>query len=427
MRIAVIGAGPSGIAAALEALKSSTNASVVVYSRENCLPYDKTRLLDVAFSKVAPESIILHNEKWYAEQGISLRINTPVLDLYITEERIMIKTPDGESPYDFVIFASGSSPIIPVIPGLIASQATYTIWTLADAKRLASITKRIRTIAIIGGGSIGIEAALKARDAKLKVHLFEKEKHVLPNFFDDPVAEIIENTITENRIELHKETTIQSAIQIGSKVSLTLSDKSKLDVDAVLYTCGVRPITSIAQNLGVPCGTGISVNKEMRTNCPFAFAGGDCIQYGTIQNASIMSAVTTGRIAGKNAVVSASIKLDGEEYSTIPHIFETSIPLSHKSDKLEYHSWGRTAKSSIDAKLKTITNKNDEGGYKAQVVRSDGQIIGLQMIGNGKEFEKQLEKILQSNEKTESTQEPPPPQTPVAKRTTKKKAPPKEQ
>lgn len=384
MKIAIIGAGLAGVEAAVAA-RNAGATSVTIFSREAHLPYMRPRLPEIAFGSGDPSRIAMHPAEWYAEKGITLKLDTPVTSFEVGD-MLMIKTPDGEEIADALVLAGGATPLKPVIPGLVSSQSVYTLWSADDARRISSHIRRVRSIAILGGGILGVESAIRARKAGLKVHLIEKQSRIMPLQFDDASSAAIAKTLEDLGIKLHLGTSVDSAEEVASKLCLRLSNEAKtLDVDVVLLAVGARPGIAVAQASGLTCDRGIIVDETLQTTCPQIYAAGDCIQYGGQTRNSALAAIVQGRVAGYNAVVSTGT-------GTFKSCPADEIPLLYKGSDLELHSWGQTAASCASAKLERLDDGKDPKVVRAKIVRSDGALVGVQMVGTGEGFDALVKK-----------------------------------
>ncbi|MBQ7721995.1 MAG: FAD-dependent oxidoreductase [Kiritimatiellae bacterium] len=384
MKIAIIGAGLAGVEAAVAA-KNAGATSVTIFSREAHLPYMRPRLPEIAFGSGDPSRIAMHPAEWYAEKGISLKLDTPVTSFEVGD-MLMIKTPDGEEIADALVLAGGATPLKPVIPGLVSSTAVFTLWSADDARRISSYIRRIRSVAILGGGILGVESAIRARKAGLKVHLIERQSRVMPLQFDDAPSAAIAKTLEDLGIKLHLGASVDSAEEIGSKLGLHLSKEQKtLDVDMVVLAVGARPGIAVAQASGLTCDHGIIVDETLQTTCPQIYAAGDCIQYGGQTRNCALAAITQGRVAGYNAVVSTGV-------GTFKSCPADEIPLLYKGSDLELHSWGQTAATCASAKFERLDDGKDPKVVRAKVVRSDGTLVGVQMVGTGEGFDALVKK-----------------------------------
>jgi len=372
-RIAIVGAGPAGIEAALAARKAGAE-SVTLFSRENLLPYGRPALPIYAFSDKPIESSALHPREWYEKNGIDLRIDTPVTGL--DTENHLLKTLDGEELFDAFVLAGGASPLRPIIPGLMASPALYTLWSADDARKISRHCHRGRLVAIIGGGLVGVEAALRAAKIGKKVFLIEKGPRLLRPLLDEPASEALRKAVSAKGVTVLTDASIVSANQVASKICIKFEDKRQsLDVDMVILAIGSKANLSLAQSAGLSTDRGICVDETLQTSSPDVYAAGDCIQFGSATRSSVMAAIEQGRIAGRNAAISSD--------STEPSIYTPkSYPTRLSCEGVTVCAWGQTAEQNALATLSKITGgKPPAGSIRLKVERGDGVVVGIQMVG----------------------------------------------
>lgn len=372
-RIAIIGAGPAGVEAALAAHKAGAE-SVTLYSRESMLPYARPALPRAAFADGDMSKFTMHPEKWYAENGIDLKLDTPVTGL--DTENHLLKTLDGEEFFDAFVLAGGASPLKPVIPGMMASPAVHTLWSADDAKKIFSGLRRGRIVAIVGGGLVGIETALNAAKAGKKVFVLERGQQLLKPILDAEPAALLKKKLAEKGVTVLTETSLASASQVASKLCLKFEGKSDtLDVDMVVLSVGSKANLSLAQSAGLATDRGICVDETLQTSAPDVYAAGDCIQFGALSRFSVMAALEQGRIAGYNATVSSE--------TTEPKIYAPkSYPTRFSCEGISLCAWGQTASQNTYAESVKITSpKAPAGTMRLKIVRNDGVVIGVQMVG----------------------------------------------
>ncbi len=396
MKIAVIGAGLAGIEAALAARKAGAS-NVTIFSRENVLPYMRPRLPEIAFSTGDVASIAMHPKEWYEEKGISLRLDTLVSDIdradreqnHERERDHILETPDGDELFDAVILSMGGNAFKPVVRGAAAAPTIYTLWSADDARRVNRQVKRSHAVAILGGGILGVECSLRAAKAGLQVHLIERNERLMASQFDADASAAIRAKLAASKVVIHTGTTLDYAEQIGSKLCMRLStEKKSVDVDFLLMTVGARSNFALAQTAGITIDRGICVDEMLQTSSSLIFAAGDCAQYGGVGRFSARGAIIQGRVAGFNAVAAVA---KGAGFARCPI---DEIPLLFKSRDLEMHAWGQTAENTIGGKVIRLDNGKKKNIVKAEVKRSDGMVVGVQMVGTGDGFDERVKELV---------------------------------
>ena len=115
--LVLIGNGMAGVRTLEELLKLDPNAyHITVFGEEPYGNYNRIMLSPVLASEKTIEQIILNDDAWYADNGITLHKGKKVTQ--IDREKCEVIAADGTvAPYDRLIIATGSLPFILPIPG----------------------------------------------------------------------------------------------------------------------------------------------------------------------------------------------------------------------------------------------------------------------------------------------------------------------
>jgi dihydrolipoamide dehydrogenase len=158
-----------------------------------------------------------------------------------------------------VIIATGSEPRIPPIPGL--EEAGY--WTNREATTLREVPA---SVAIIGGGPVGIELAQLLRRFGAEVHLIEAAEGLIAR--EDPrVGELAAAVLREDGIELHLGTEIRSVTTGGGGREIDLGAAGQIRTQELVVAAGRYPrVADLGlETVGVhPYGDGIKIDERCR-------------------------------------------------------------------------------------------------------------------------------------------------------------------
>lgn len=205
-----------------------------------------------------------------------------------------------------ILIATGARPAVPPIPG--ASTAL-------TSRQILELPQIPKTLAVIGGGVIGIEFASLFAALGTQVTVIEMLPEILPSIDPESAALLrgrLENRITfelaaqvtqitPNRIHYTPARPAQSgsaaaparpapsssaapppnpAAPASPAAAPPLSDPSQaahITAEAVLLAVGRTPVTAGLENLGLDINRGaVVVDEHMRTNLPGIWAAGDC-------------------------------------------------------------------------------------------------------------------------------------------------------
>ena len=242
-------------------------------------------------------------------------------------------------PYDNLVIATGSKPIIPDIPG-VNLKNIFIVRDIVDAEQIKSVlgNEKIREIVILGGGLIGTEIAEALTVYGARVTIVEKESQILP-FLDPKMAILAEEYMEYKGIKIIKNDTIVEFIG-DERVEFVKLKNYQLPADMVILAVGITPEVDIAKKAGIKIGlTGaIKVNDKMQTNDPNIYAAGDCcetthiiskkpyyIPLGSIANRQ-------GRVVGTN-VTGGSQKFPNIAGTVIIKVFNFNIAKTGLTEK----------------------------------------------------------------------------------------------
>jgi hypothetical protein len=125
-RIAIIGGGAAGFAAAEGLRRQAYEGSIVMLSNDNAEPVDRPNLSKDYLAGSAPEEWIpLRPDAFYAENGIDLRLGANVTAINAASREVILA--DGSAvPYDRLLLATGAEPVRPALPGRRPYACPYT-------------------------------------------------------------------------------------------------------------------------------------------------------------------------------------------------------------------------------------------------------------------------------------------------------------
>ncbi|KAJ3270227.1 Apoptosis-inducing factor 1, mitochondrial [Terramyces sp. JEL0728] len=229
--------------------------------------------------------------------------------------RHTVTTPSGEIQYKKVLIATGGVPRKPDFLQSVPENAkpkVSTFRTVEDFQKLEKISKKAKTIVVVGGGFLGSElaAALGTNASKGQkiIQLFPEVGNMgllLPTY----LTKWTSNKLQEIGVSIEPETAVKSFNynQENSKVVVELQGKESLEADHVIVATGLQPNTAIAKNSGLeidPKYGGILVNAELEARSDVFVAGDVCSYHDVVLGRRRVEhydhAVMSGKTAGLN-------------------------------------------------------------------------------------------------------------------------------
>ena len=273
-RIVIIGGGAAGFAAA-ERLRGLGHAgSLTVISADDAGPYDRPNLSKDYLAGTAPEDWIpLRDDAFYQDLRIDLRLGSEVVGIDSAARQVQLAS--GETlGYDALLIATGAEPRRLPLPGFDRPNV-HVLRSLANARDIIQACERARSVALIGAGFIGLEAAGALRQRGLAVHVIAPDAVPLERVVGPEVGRFIADLHAVNGVQFH----LQAQVAEYDGQAVVLKDGTRIDADLVVAGVGVTPRTHVGELAGVRVEEGIVVDDRLRTSQPDIYAAGDVARF----------------------------------------------------------------------------------------------------------------------------------------------------
>ena len=281
MKAIIIGGNAAGMSAAARLKRRNPKISVTVYERSGEVSYGACGIpYYIAGLNDDLDRMRIRSAETFREQGINIQLHADVVSVNSQNKTVAFRHCGdhyGEERYDRLIIATGASPVVPPIRGIML-PGVFTIKTLSDAEQIRAILTSDATenVAIIGGGYIGLELAEACLLQKKRVHIFESLPRLISGF-DDIFSHAAKEELTASGAQVHTDVKVQE-ISGNGRAEWIVTDDGDYPVDLVLVAVGVRPNTGfLAEPIFDKLDNGaLIVNGSMETSVPFIYAAGDC-------------------------------------------------------------------------------------------------------------------------------------------------------
>jgi NADPH-dependent 2,4-dienoyl-CoA reductase/sulfur reductase-like enzyme/nitrite reductase/ring-hydroxylating ferredoxin subunit len=272
-RIVIVGGGGAGFAAAEMLRRLGYDGSLVMLSDDRDPPCDRPNLSkDYLAGHAEPDWIPLKGPDFYAEKKIGLRLDCRVEAIDVARKRVV--TADGGTlDFDRLLIATGAEPVRLPLPGFDRPNV-HILRTVDDADRLIARAEQSRSVAVIGAGFIGLEAAASLRGRGLDVHVVAPEALPMEKVLGD-LGRFIQALHDKHGVQFHLGR--KPASYDGER--LALDDGTEVAADFLLVGVGVKPRIALAQEAGLAIDNGILVDDHLETSAPGIFAAGDVANY----------------------------------------------------------------------------------------------------------------------------------------------------
>ena len=399
----ILGGGPAGYTAAERAARGGLNTLLIekralggVCLNEGCIP-TKTLLYSAKIwhlTEDAKKYGIEASADQFLMDKVNARKNKVVRKLVagikgkMTNAGVTVVTGEGEilpptTPEEYsvkvgeetytaprLLLASGSETFVPPIPGL----NTVGYWTSREALESKELPK---SIAIIGGGVIGMEFAAFYNRVGVEVHVIEMLPEILGGM-DSEMGALLRAEYTKLGVKFYLQHKVTSVAPEG--VTVEFEDNSfVIPTERILLSVGRRPVTEKLSPLGLEMeGRGVKVDATMRTSLPGVYAAGDVTGYSLLAHTAVREAeVAVDNMLGKNAQMS---------YRAIPGIIYTQpevagVGMTEDQLKKEGISYRKHQLPMAFAGRFVAENEMANGVCKI-LIGEDDTLLGAHMLGN---------------------------------------------
>jgi NADPH-dependent 2,4-dienoyl-CoA reductase/sulfur reductase-like enzyme len=310
-KIVLIGANHAGTAAANTILDNYPENQLVIFDGNSNISYlGCGTALWIGRQIDGPDGLFYSSRDILASKKAVVHMETEVRRIDFGAKKVYAAARDGKEiteTYDKLILATGSLPITPRIKGLELENVAY-VKLFQDGQRINKILddERVKNVAVVGAGYIGVELAEAVRRRGKKVLLFEAENTSLSTYYDDWFTHDMDKILADQGIVLHFGELVQE-IKGSSAAEAVLTNKGEYPVELVLMAIGFRPNTALAgKDLETFPNGAYKVNLKQETSQRDVYAIGDCATvYSNALGAGAYialatNAVRSGVVAGHN-------------------------------------------------------------------------------------------------------------------------------
>ncbi|MFB6162160.1 MAG: NAD(P)/FAD-dependent oxidoreductase [Halococcoides sp.] len=303
----ILGDGIAGSSAAETIREEDPDGSITVVTDEDEPLYNRILIKEFAKGTMPEAPIQIHEESWYTDRDIELRLGTRVTDIDTGARRV--ETADGDDlDYDRLLVATGGTPTRLPVEGATAEGVHY-FWTFDDARRIREAAGDAERSVVVGAGLLGIDLAAICGAQGVAARYLMRGNRWWRYALSEAGAEIVHEGLREKGVTPVFDSGVERfEVDAGHVTAAIDSSGSRHPADFVGIAVGLDFNTAFLDETPVECADGIVVDEHMATGTPGIYAAGDITQYHDVilddrtQNGTWGSAKEQGVVAGRNMV-----------------------------------------------------------------------------------------------------------------------------
>lgn len=324
----VIGSGPAGQKAAIQAAKIHKKVAIIERGREiggvavhtGTIPSKTLREAVMYLSGYDQRGLYGQGYRLKEEmtmddlmQRVAITINQEVEVMshqlrrngvaviqgtasFIDAHRIRVESNDGkvvEYETDKVMLATGTRPRRP-------QDVPFDGEVIVDSDEILNIKHLPRTMTVVGAGVIGVEYASIFSAMDIKVTIVDARNSMM-RFMDKEITDELTHMLRERGAVIRLGESIDSVVRKDDQAVITLKSGKKFSSDLVLFAAGRMGCTSSLNlsNAGLEADEQhrIKVNEFYQTEVNNIYAAGDLIGFPSLASTSMEQ----GRLAARHA------------------------------------------------------------------------------------------------------------------------------
>jgi len=400
-RIVIVGANAAGAKAASKAKRMNPKATITVVDRGSFISYGACGIPYFVSDTVSDEKELMSTPVGVVRdpaffrkvKGVEVITETEAVAIDRDNKQVtLLAIANGTTsviPYDRLILATGSSPIIPPLPGC-DLPGIITVKSIEDAVLLKEMALSGNRACVVGAGLIGLETVEALATRGMQVTVVEMRNQVLPGILDPEMATLLEKSIVQQGVKVMTFCRI-SGFGGNGCVEKVIADRGEMPTDLVVLAIGAKPNVDLARSAGLTIGvTGaIAVDDHLRTSDPAIYACGDCCETVNMVTGQKIYA-PLGSTANKQGRVAAINATGGD--ATFSGVLGTAIL------KVFDVNAGKTGLTEVAARaagydVETVLSPAPDRAHfypgakpialKLVADKSTGRLLGLQAVGSG--------------------------------------------
>jgi len=305
-----------------------------------------------------------------------------------TVSGISLEGQQFEFSYDRLLIATGSSAIMPDLPGF-DLPGVMALKNLEDGRKIKNLlrTNTVKKAVIIGMGYIALEMCESLAALNVAVDMIKPNPVFLP-WLQPSMAQAVREEIESKGVGIYAGQAVERIEKTGDGFQV-LSPGLTLSADMVLVGIGITPNSQIAENAGLELGVknSIAVDHGLQTSKKNIYAAGDCADaYHVVTGgkAWIPLALRANRAgwAVADNVCGKDVYLEGVAGTSVFRVFDFEVARTGLN-LAEAEEFGfEPVENMIESRSKAHAHPGNTAIWVNMIGdKKSGRLLGAQMVG----------------------------------------------
>lgn len=412
--LVVIGSGPAGYVAAVEAAKKQLKVAVIekdelggVCLNTGCIPTktflqtakifhhiqeaEKFAIVRQQETKIDFSKLVIQKDQIVKklQDSIAFLFRTNKIKVFLgkaffhcqnDDQTYQIKVNNQFLVTKYLLLATGSEPKLLPITGLKDKEKIKQNDFVVTNKELLEKQNHFKTLTIIGGGVIGIEFAYIYASAGVKVTILQAADLIL-EYLDEDLSQAVTKILTALGVKIITNVKIKEVEITKRTVFYEDEDKIQKEIlsDRLLVAVGRQPSLFGFEKAKLVLGKRgeILVKKNYETNLKNVYAIGDVIGQKMLAHLASMQAIKVIKNITNEQTTIVDLDLVPNCIYIFPEV--ATVGLSERECQ-EQKREIKKIKVFFNYNGKAVANRNEEGFIKIIFDKISQEIIGVHLI-----------------------------------------------
>ncbi|XP_070699220.1 apoptosis-inducing factor 3-like [Pempheris klunzingeri] len=271
--ILLLGGGAASLICAEILRQERFGGRIIMATRDELLPYDKTRLSKVM--NVESSSIVLRRMEFFHQYDIEVWLKKEALS--VDTDKKTVTFDDGSvQRYDQLLISTGCRAKGLDVPGMKLDNVKM-LETPEDARQIHAACLGCNVV-LVGTSFVGMEIASYLIDKAASITVIGSSELPYQNTLGREIGKFTLTMLSEQNVKFYMNDNVTEVRGVDGKVKeVVLKSEKVIPADVLIVGIGIKPNSEFLRGSTIQMDSKnfVIVDKYMRTNAPDVFCGGD--------------------------------------------------------------------------------------------------------------------------------------------------------
>ncbi|XP_004550289.1 apoptosis-inducing factor 3 [Maylandia zebra] len=275
--VLLLGGGAASLSCAETLRQENFGGRIIMVTREDLLPYDKTRLSKVM--NVESDSILMRRMEFFHQYDIEVWLRKEALSVDTDKKTVTFDDGSVQS-YDQLLISTGCRAKGLDVPGMNLGNIKM-LETPEDARQIhAACTGS--DVVLVGTSFVGMEVASYLTDKASSITVIGSSEMPYQNTLGPEIGKLTMTMLIERNVKFYMNDSVTEIRGVNGKVKeVVLKSGKVIPAEVLIVGIGTMPNSEYLKDSKIQMTSKnfVKVDKYMHTNVPDVFCGGDLAMF----------------------------------------------------------------------------------------------------------------------------------------------------